>query len=271
VKAIEGVFDLFEIHYHVPFGVDDGPKTLDDSLALAEASIQEGETHIVATPHSNHEFAFDPGVNRERLAVLNAHLKGRLTLGLGCDFHLSYENLEDLRRDRSKYTINGKQYLLVEFADSSIPATTTEILYGLQLAGVVPIITHPERNPILLQRPWRLAEWLRGGCLVQVTAASLTGRFGRRAKAMSHDLIQKNWVHCISSDAHDIDGRPPALGEAYRALTKEFGQEAADRLCVHNPGAVFHGNPLAPQPEPSDIYEPTQFTTRGFLKSIFGR
>lgn len=270
-EAMEGIVDLFEIHYHLLFGVDDGPKTLDESLALAEASIREGVTHIVATPHSNHEFAFDPEANRERLAVLSDHLKGKLTLGLGCDFHLSYENLEDLRRDHSKYTINGKQYLLVEFADSSIPATTTEILYGLQLAGVVPIITHPERNPILVQRPWRLAEWVRGGCLVQVTAASLTGRFGRRAKAMSHDLIQKRWVHCVSSDAHSIDGRPPALGEAYQTLTKEFGQETADRLCVRNPGAVFHGNPLGPQPEPSDLYEPTQSAARGFLKNIFGR
>jgi protein-tyrosine phosphatase len=268
---VKGMFRLFEIHYHLLFGVDDGPKTLDDSLAIAEASIAEGVTHIVATPHSNNEFAFDPEVNRERIAILSSHLSGRLTLGLGCDFHLSYENLEDLRRDRSKYTINGKQYLLVEFADSSIPATVTEILYGLQLSGVVPIITHPERNPILLQKPWRLAEWLRGGCLVQLTAASLTGRFGRRAKAMSRDLLQKNWVHFIASDAHSIDGRPPGLGEAYRTLTNEFGQETAERLCVRNPEAVFYGNRLCLQPEPSHVYEAAQSSPRGFLKGIFGR
>ena|ERR1700676_1548196 len=263
--------ELFDIHFHLLFGVDDGPRTLEESLALAEASIKDGVTHVVATPHSNHEFAFRPELNRKRLAELNDRLGGRLTLGLGCDFHLSYDNLEDLRVDRSKYTINGNQYLLVEFANSSIPAATTDILYEMQLTGVIPIITHPERNPILVHKPQRLAEFLRGGCLVQVTASSLTERFGKRAKAMSFDLLRKNWVHFIASDAHSMEGRPPALSEAYQILEKEFGRETADRLCIGNPSAAFHGNPLGLQPEPLHLYEESQPARRGFLKGIFGR
>lgn len=262
---------MIEIHYHLLFGVDDGPKTLEDSVALAEASINEGVTHIVATPHSNHEFTFDAEANREKLAALQDRLGDRVTLGLGCDFHLSYENLEELRRDRSKYTINGKQYLLVEFADASIPATTTDILYDLQVSGLFPIITHPERNPILVHNPRRLTDWIRGGCLVQLTAASLTGRFGRRAKAMSYDLIQKNWVHFIASDAHSVEGRPPVLSEAYQALANDFGKDTAERLCVRNPRAVFYGEQLEWQPEPLNIYEEAQPARRGFLKGIFGR
>jgi protein-tyrosine phosphatase len=262
---------LVEIHYHLLFGVDDGPKTIDDSLALAEASIQEGTTHVVATPHSNHEFAFHPEINSEKLAAINERLGGRLTLGLGCDFHLSYDNLEELHRDRSRFTINGKQYLLVEFSDASIPATTTNILYELQLSGVIPIITHPERNPILVQNPKRMVEWVRGGCLVQLTASSLMGRFGRRAKAMSHDLIQKNWVQFIASDAHSMSGRPPGLREAYQALEQEFGRDTAERLCVRNPRAAFYGEQLEMQPEPLGIYEEAQPARRGFLKGIFGR
>ncbi len=262
---------MFEIHYHLLHGVDDGPRTLDDSLALAEASINEGVTHIVATPHSNHEFTFRPDLNRERLAVLKERLAGRLTLGLGCDFHLSFENLEDLRRDQSKYTINGKQYLLVEFSDSSIPVMTTDILYKLQLMGVIPIITHPERNPILASNLSRLTEWIRGGCLVQVTASSLTGRFGKRAKATSYELLQKNWVHFIASDAHSMEGRPPSLREAHQTLSAEFGKETADRLCIDNPGAVFRGDHLKTQPEPLGIYEEKRALKRGFFKGIFGR
>ncbi|KAA6464930.1 exopolysaccharide biosynthesis protein [Acidobacteria bacterium AB60] len=262
---------MVEIHYHLLFGVDDGPRTLEDSLALANASAAEGVTHIVATPHSNHEHRFDLAGNREKLERLNERLEGRLTLGLGCDFHLSYENLEDLRRDQSKYTINGKQYLLVEFSDASIPAVTSEILYDLQLNGLLPIITHPERNPILVQNPRRLADWIRGGCLVQVTAASLTGRFGRRAKAMCFDLIQKNWVHFIASDAHSMGGRPPAMREAYQVLEQEFGRDTAERLCERNPRAAFYGELLELQPEPLAIYEEAQPARRGFLKGIFGR
>src|SRR5579871_98289 len=128
----DAVLNVFEIHYHLLFGVDDGPKTLDDSLALAEASIQEGVTHIVATPHANHYYAFRPEVNRERFAELEQRLAGRVTLGLGCDFNLSYENIEDLRRGNAKYTINGKQYLLVEFADSAISPIMTDTFYEMQ-------------------------------------------------------------------------------------------------------------------------------------------
>jgi protein-tyrosine phosphatase len=262
---------LFDIHYHLLYDVDDGPRTLDESLALAEASIKEGVTHIVATPHSNHEFAFRPDVNRRRLAALNDRLGDRLTLGLGCDFHLSYENLEDFKRDHAKYTINGKQYLLVEFSDSSIPAMATDILYELQLTGVVPIITHPERNAILSTNPRRLTEWIRGGCLVQVTAASLAGRFGRRAKSMSFELLRKNWVHIIASDAHSLEGRPPAMREAYQALNDEFGKETADRLCIENPGAAFRGEPLKMQPEALGLYTETRTEKRGFFRGIFGR
>ena len=262
---------MFDIHYHLLFGVDDGPRTLEDAMAMAEASIQEGVTHIVATPHSNHEFGFNPEINSEKLAVLQDRLAGRITLGLGCDFHLSFENLEDIRRNPSKYTINGKQYLLVEFSDASIPAAATDILYDLQLNGLMPIVTHPERNPILVHNPRRMAEWIRGGCLVQVTAASLNGRFGRRAKAMSYDLIQKNWVHFISSDAHSLEGRPPAMAEGYQALANDFGKDTAERLCVRNPRAAFYGEQLELQPEPLNIYEEAQAGRRGFLKGIFGR
>ena len=260
---------MFDIHYHLLFDVDDGPKTLEASLALAEASIAEGVTHIVATPHANDHYAFNPELNRQRLEVLKGHLAGRLTLGLGCDFHLSWENVERLRKDPTRYTINGTQYLLVEFAESAISSTMTETFYDMQVNGVTPIITHPERNPILVANPRRMAPWIQGGCLVQVTAASLHGRFGRRAQVMARDLIGRNWVHIIASDAHSIEGRPPAMADAYRTIKHEFNQEMADRLCVHNPGDVFRGEVLGPQPEPVGIYDQMKPVKRGFFTRLF--
>lgn len=98
------------------FGVDDGPKTLEMSLSLAEASIAEGVTHVVCTPHASHAHKFQPEVNQERLAILKERLRGRLSLGLGSDFHLTYDNIEDATRDRATYTINSGRYLLVEAA-----------------------------------------------------------------------------------------------------------------------------------------------------------
>ena len=262
---------MFDIHYHLLFDVDDGPKTLEQSLALAEASIAEGVTHIVCTPHSNDKYKFCPDVNREKVAMLTERLDGRLTLGLGCDFHLSYENIETLYKDRSRFTINGKQYLLVEFPDFGIAANMAATFYSMTASGVVPIITHPERNPTLQKDPHRIAEWIRLGCLVQITAASLVGRFGRRAQAMSLDLLRKNWVHIIASDAHGVESRAPAMARAYEALQNEFGQQTADRLCIENPRAVFFGEMLAEQPEPLGVYDTYKPPKLGFFSRLFGK
>jgi protein-tyrosine phosphatase len=262
---------MFDIHYHLLFGVDDGPKDVEASLALAEASIAEGVTHIVCTPHANHQHVFQPELNRERMAILNERLNGRVTLGLGCDFHLSFDNIEDAFHNRTKYTINGKRYLLVEFPETGIVHQISDTLCRFLALGIVPIITHPERNPILARDPGRMVEWIRSGCLVQVTAESLKGRFGKGAEALSHDLIKKNWVQFIASDAHSIEGRPPCMRQAYDVLKTCYGQTTADLLCIHNPRAAFMGEPLPPQPDPIGIMEGSKPQKRGFLNSMFGR
>jgi protein-tyrosine phosphatase len=260
---------MFDIHYHLIFGVDDGPKTIEKSIEIAEASIAEGVTHIVASPHSSERYRFDPDINRERLALLSDHFKGRLTLGLGCDFLLCYENIQDAHINPTKYTINNRQYLLVEFPSQMILPSSTERLYEFSLRGLTPIITHPERNGELSTNPNKMAPWLRSGCLVQVTAASLTGRFGKIARNASFDLLDRGWVHVIASDAHSLNGRPPAMGEAHRIVKKRYGQETADRLCIHNPRAIFFGEPLPPHPEPKGLYSEFK-PRRSFFSRLFG-
>lgn len=259
---------MIDIHHHLLFGLDDGSPDIDTSAAMIDAAANDGITHIVCTPHANSRFVFDPAVNAEKLALLEERSRGRVTLGLGCDFHLSYDNIEDALKDHHKYTINQKNYLLVEFADLMIPAAITGTFYEMNLAGIHPIITHPERNPVLQKHPERMAEWLRGGCLVQVTASSLTGRFGKTAQAMANRLLAQNWVHFIATDAHNMASRPPIMSEARKLIANRHGQEAADRLCVANPRAAFYGEPLQAQPEAAGIYEDIEPPKR---KGLLGR
>lgn len=262
---------MFDIHYHLLFGVDDGPKTFEDSLVLAETSIAEGVTHIVCTPHSNDTYKFQPDVNREKMEMLQERLGDRVTLGLGCDFHLSYDNIDNLFKDRERYTINGKQYLLVEFPDFGIAANMATMFFQMTSSGIVPIITHPERNPTLMKDQKRIAVWIRMGCYVQITAASLLGRFGKRSQAMSHDLLKRNWVHIIASDAHSVERRSPSMARAYEALLMQYGKNTADRLCIENPRAVFLGEDLAEQPEPLGVYGAFKSSNGGFLSKLFGK
>src|ERR1700744_1265782 len=104
---------MIDIHHHLPFGLDDGPTDLEPSVAMVEAAAADGITHIVCTPHANTRFPFQPEVNEERLAAIRARTNDKVTLGLGCDFHLFFDNIEDALKNRTKYTINQKQYLLV--------------------------------------------------------------------------------------------------------------------------------------------------------------
>lgn len=260
---------MIDIHHHLLFGLDDGAKDLDTSVAMAEMAAADGITHIVCTPHANSHYRFDPAVNAEKLEQLRERVGSKITLGLGCDFHLSFENIDDARRNPAKYTINGKNYLLVEFADLSIPPQMTQVFYEFLLRGIQPILTHPERNPTIQKSPQRLTEWLHAGCLVQVTASSLTGRFGRAAESFSHQLLRENKVHFLATDAHNLQLRPPRMKEAYEFVARHHGTEIAERLCVTNPRAAFFGEAMPPQPAPADTGEGR--ASRSFWKKLLGR
>jgi protein-tyrosine phosphatase len=115
-----------------------------------------------------------------------------------------------------------------------------------------------------------MVPWLREGCLVQVTAASLTGRFGRTAQSLAFDYFDKNWVHFLATDAHNLTSRIPILSEAYKIVEDKYGKETAERVCVTNPDAAFHGTEFPPQPEPSGISEETDNRPRrGLLSRLF--
>ena len=242
---------MIDIHHHLLFDLDDGSKDIETSVAMVDMAAGDGITHIVCTPHSNFQYKFDPAVNQEKLEQLRARIDGKITLGLGCDFHLSFENIDDALKNPTKYTINQKKYLLVEFADLAIPQQMSDVFYQFQVTGIQPIITHPERNPIILKSPQRLDDWIERGCLVQVTASSLTGRFGRSAMSFANKLLEQNKVHFLATDAHNLQSRPPRLKEAFDLVAKQYGTETAQRLCVDNPGAVFFGKELPSQPQPA--------------------
>jgi protein-tyrosine phosphatase len=266
---------MIDIHHHLLFGIDDGSPDMDTSLAMVDASVADGITHIVCTPHANEHFKFSPETNQEKIAAIRERIGTKVTLGLGCDFHLAYDNIEDAIRNPAKYSINGGAYILVEFADLMIPPGINETFYELSVKGLRPIITHPERNPIIQRHPERLAGWLREGCLVQVTAASLNGRFGKTAQSFAWQCLEKDWVHFLATDAHNVKSRPPHLHEAWELVAKRLGQPTANRLCIENPRAAFNNTEFPSQPEPRHIYDdepkPTHRRNPGFLSRLFTR
>ncbi|MDE3135105.1 MAG: exopolysaccharide biosynthesis protein [Acidobacteriota bacterium] len=246
---------MIDIHFHLLYGLDDGPDTLELTLEMADAAAADGTTHIVATPHASAQYPFVPELVRERLAEVRARVGNKVKIASGCDFHLSFENLQDVERRPQIYTIDGKSYLLVEFADFSIPPTIDDSFHSLQLAGITPIITHPERNRILRRHTDWLDKWASRGCAIQVTAGSLFGRFGPNAQQIAEQWLATDRIHVLASDAHNVTSRPPGLGEAYKRVVELRGEEVARALCIENPLAALEGRPMPWTPEPSGLIE----------------
>src|SRR5277367_1369113 len=235
---------MIDIHCHILPGLDDGATSFEISCGMAEMAIEDGVTHIIGTPHASPDHRFVPELVRQRRDELQARFEGRLVLATGCDFHLSFENLQDIRNDAARFTLNQKSYLLVEFADYSIPPSLDQALHTLQLAGLNPIVTHPERNPLIRAQPERLFKWLQQGCYAQVTAQSLMGQFGKSAQETSQEWLAAGAVHFIASDAHNITTRPLRLKDTYDWVAKTHGENVAQALMTDNPLAVFEGRPL---------------------------
>lgn len=231
---------MIDIHSHILWGLDDGAESLDQTLAMLRLAAEHGTTDIVATPHANFEFRYQEDIVRERIAEASAAAGGTPRIHRGCDFHLSFDNVQDALARPSRYWVGGGPYLLVEFPDASI-AGMGQALSVLLERGLVPVMTHPERQLQLREIPAEFQQWIQEGCLVQVTAQSLLGRFGKHAEDSAWQMIERGLAHFVASDAHDERDRVPCLDAAFAEVAKRAGEPLARRLFIENPRAVIAG------------------------------
>jgi protein-tyrosine phosphatase len=241
---------VVDIHSHILPEVDDGSKSWEMSVAMCRMAAADGITHQVATPHANDRYPYD----RANLQGLIAHLQqlvgDALTLSLGCDFHLSYDNLQDVLANPARYAIEGSHYMLVELSNYSIPLQITDCFTKLGDCGITAVITHPERNQILRENLQRVVEWAEQGCVIQVTGSALTGFWGERVRRAAQWLLEHDSVHVLATDAHDTAKRVPVLSTAREAVAEICGEEVAEALVEANPAAIIRSQPLPYFPRP---------------------
>jgi protein-tyrosine phosphatase len=241
---------VIDIHCHILPQVDDGSKSWDMSLEMCRMAAEDGIEHIVATPHANERYEY----NRQHLASNLEYLRvlaGQTPrLSLGCDFHLSYDNLQEVLVAPERFTIEDTHYLLVELSNYSIPTQINDYFTKMADVGITPVITHPERNPILQETQQRVLEWVDQGCVVQVTASAVTGGWGSKVARAAEWLLERDAVHVLASDAHDVKHRVPALSAARERVAKLCGHEVAHALVDDNPRAVISDKPLPFYPNP---------------------
>jgi len=240
---------MIDIHCHILAEVDDGPRSWDISEAMCRVAAADGIEHIVATPHGNHRYVYDRDYLIGALQYLQQRIGETPRFSLGCDFHLSYENLQDVMVHPERYVIGSSQYLLLELSNYSMHLADS--LQSLMEMGLMPILTHPERNPILQRAPEQILQWVDMGCAVQVTASALTGGWGEIAWQAAQWLLKRDAVHFLATDAHDTKRRPPVLSQARDEVAELCGDDVARALVEENPRAVINGQPLPYFPQPT--------------------
>ena len=251
---------MIDIHTHILANLDDGASTLEESMEMCRMSSQDGIKTIVATPHilpgiyQNNRSTILPKVEELNAALINRERfqivpYPPLKIRPGADVHFSPDLLDRYRNQELMTVDDHGRYLMVEFDFQSIPYRGEEVLFSLITHGVIPIITHPERNYELTRNPKRYYEMIKMGCLGQVTAMSLTGAFGSQVKRGAEKLLAHKLIHLIASDAHSINGRPPILSAGVRAAEKIVGKEEARKMVTEYPEVIIKGQrPNVPEP-----------------------
>lgn len=220
---------MIDIHSHILPGIDDGAKDIKESLELARGAVAEGIRTIIATPHhQNGHYINSKESILEKVAGLNGALKKEnipLTVLPGQETRIYGEILEDYRKGEI-LPLNGGKYIFIELPSDHVPLYAEQLLFEIQLEGLVPIIVHPERNRGFMERPELLYQLVKKGALTQVTGASLAGFFGKKIKKFSLQMVEANLTHFVASDAHNMINRTFKMNEAFSILDDEFGDDA---------------------------------------------
>ena len=241
-----GSFFMIDIHCHLLPGVDDGPKEMEQSLAMIAQGVGDGISAVVATPHILVPLNANTRLSEiceRRFEELKERVDEQginIRLFLGSEILFQFDLVSICRQRLGTLAGNGK-YPLIEFPLNSLPHGFEEELFRLQLSGFVPIIAHPERNMTLSRDVERLFELSRRGILFQVNARSLTGGHGRSIKRITERLVAEGAVQFVASDAHDPVSRPLILSHARRAVEKLVGEETAEELFYLNPQRALRG------------------------------
>ena len=262
---------MIDLHCHILPGLDDGPITTKDALEMCRMAVDDGIQTIVATPHMlDSMFPVDRQAILEGVQELSQILREEsipLQLLPGADVHLDQAMPSYLAQGKLVTLADLRRHLLVELPRDIIPEGLGELLFQVQLKGVTPIITHPERNVAIEQNPALLNDLIRVGSLTQITAGSLTGAFGSRVRLFTLRLLEARAVHLVSTDAHDTSRRSPRLSEARRVVEEELGSEEAERIFVERPVRILEGAHVE-APEPL-VDQATPKRKQSFWKKLF--
>jgi len=245
-----GTSQCVDVHCHCLPGLDDGPKSMTEAIALCKALIADGIATVIATPHQLGRFdgCYVASEIRQAVADLNEVLKKQripLTVLPGADVRVDERILQLLDFDRILTLADGRKYILLELPHE-ISVNIEPLLEELATIRVRAIISHPERYTALDRQPSTILKWLKHSAYLQLTASSLLGDFGAEAQRAAWHFLNSGWVTLVATDSHDINLRRPRMRDAFNYISTKLGEDFARLLCIENPLRVVNGQDIVP-------------------------
>ena len=241
---MEGIWD---IHCLVVPQVDDGSASLEMSMEMLKHAYKDGVRGMIVTPHFRRGMfeADRDTVERQFLRLREASEEAMpdLVLRLGCEFHANLDMAETVAED-ARYRMNGGSYVLVEFSGRDTARQTEEICHALRAAGYLPIVAHAERCGVIVKNPDLIDDLHDIGAYIQVNADSIIGEDGFGMKRFCANLLRKDQIDFIGSDAHNLKSRPSRIGQCAEHLRKTYGGSCARDLLIRNPVCAARGEEL---------------------------
>lgn len=237
---------MIDIHNHVLPGLDDGARTVEEASTLLQLAVDDGITHLVCTPHIHpgryHNTLSNIKKSFTQFCLLPEIKALPIQLAMGSEVRLSDEILLLHRNAQLPYIGQWRNtnVILLELPHDQLPMGLASLMSWMKQQTITPLIAHPERNRALMRQPEMAVQLFEQGAMFQVTAASVTGTFGDKAKTLAHWLLQRELVDFVASDAHHPINRPPSMTEAYRDLCEAYSDQVADKLCRENPAQLTH-------------------------------
>ncbi|GKT11815.1 MAG: protein-tyrosine phosphatase [Thiomicrorhabdus sp.] len=235
---------MYDLHNHLLPGIDDGAPDLEVSIALAKMAVEDGITHMVCTPHIHigryeNTFASIQAALTVFKSALAEH-KIKLNVAAAAEIRLGSEIIQQVSNQQIPFVglWQGKQVMLLEFPANAIPLGSDKLVKWLIAQNILPMIAHPERNQMLIENPNKLKPFLDLGCLIQVTAGSITGGFGQKAQKLAIQLLKEQKVTILATDAHNQNYRPPLFTGSLQAVAKIIDKAYIQELVLNNPAEI---------------------------------
>lgn len=239
---------MIDLHCHILPGIDDGPRTREEAIAMCRLARADGCRAMVATPHQRRGrwWNGDRGAIAGLAKDLQAALGTELRILVGGEVHVDSELLAEVEKlpEGGILTLAGSRYLLIELDERGRAGEAISLVHELAVAGWIPVVAHPEFIPWLAGDLELTARLVALGARMQVTAMSVTGDFGKGPQADTHALLDAGLAHFVASDCHGVQRRPPGLRRAYQMIVGRWGPDLAKRLVSDNPRAVVQNRPL---------------------------